>query len=318
MSTAYGQAESTPTAGWYPDPHVAGAHRWWDGARWTEHTQQEPALAPASAQGAAAQAFPQQGGYQSHATAGYQSHSASGFQPQAASGSQPHGNAGFQPHGTSGFQPHGTSGFQPQTASGYQPQAASGYQPQAASGFQPQGTSGFQPQGTSGFDAQGTGGSQPAGSGGYQPHHQSTFQGYGSAGVGAVPGYPSITGSAPAYPSQLGGAVAGQPGFGAAPAYGGPSAYPTWSGTAVPLEAPKNGLATGALVAGIVVLVVLVFTSYAVASALAIIIGVRALRKANQIKAEGYPKAVGRGRAITGLVLSGIGAAFYLLALVAG
>lgn len=45
----------TTPAAWYPDPQVPGQKRWWDGQRWTEHTNgdtvhaargQAPALAP--------------------------------------------------------------------------------------------------------------------------------------------------------------------------------------------------------------------------------------------------------------------------------
>jgi len=35
---------NVPPAGWFPDPSVPGQQRYWDGARWTEHTA--PAAAP--------------------------------------------------------------------------------------------------------------------------------------------------------------------------------------------------------------------------------------------------------------------------------
>jgi hypothetical protein len=43
------QPVSAPAAGWHPDPSGPGALRWWDGQRWTEHTQPLPAPAPAAA-----------------------------------------------------------------------------------------------------------------------------------------------------------------------------------------------------------------------------------------------------------------------------
>ena len=46
MSTPYSQPEPSVAAGWYPEPHGGGGHRWWDGTRWTEHTQPEVARAP--------------------------------------------------------------------------------------------------------------------------------------------------------------------------------------------------------------------------------------------------------------------------------
>ena len=33
-----------PPPGWYADPHGTG-RRWWDGTRWTEHVQAQPAIA---------------------------------------------------------------------------------------------------------------------------------------------------------------------------------------------------------------------------------------------------------------------------------
>ena len=64
------------------------------------------------------------------------------------------------------------------------------------------------------------------------------------------------------------------------------------------------------------VIAVLLFLNYAIVSGIAVIVGVRALMKARAIKAAGYPTAVGMGRAVTGLVLSGIGALLYVLSMV--
>ncbi|NEB80400.1 DUF2510 domain-containing protein, partial [Streptomyces sp. SID14478] len=36
----------TPPPGWYPDPHVPPAERWWDGTAWTGHRRQPVAAAP--------------------------------------------------------------------------------------------------------------------------------------------------------------------------------------------------------------------------------------------------------------------------------
>jgi uncharacterized RDD family membrane protein YckC len=33
------QAGAGPAAGWYPDPQAQSGLRWWDGGRWTDHTQ---------------------------------------------------------------------------------------------------------------------------------------------------------------------------------------------------------------------------------------------------------------------------------------
>ncbi|WP_034609540.1 DUF2510 domain-containing protein [Cellulomonas sp. URHD0024] len=128
---------------------------------------------------------------------------------------------------------------------------------------------------------------------------------------------PGYTQPGQVYPGLTGGGYPQAGGYqGFAPA----SAYPgAVTGYGFDQAAkPKNGLATWALIAGIMVVVVLLFLDYAIASGIAIIVGVRALRKARAIKAEGYPTAVGMGRAIAGLVLSGIGALLFLLSMFAG
>ncbi len=130
------------------------------------------------------------------------------------------------------------------------------------------------------------------------------------ASAPAVP-YPSAAG-VPAFPAP------GYPSAGAVPAYPGAVAEfstPGWSGYAADLEKPKNSLATWALTAGIVVIVVLLFLNFALASALAILLGVKAIGKARAIKAAGYPTAVGMGRAVTGLVLSCIGGLVFLVSM---
>ncbi|GAA2245668.1 DUF2510 domain-containing protein [Herbiconiux moechotypicola] len=53
MSDASGPAQVP--AGWYPDPSGQAARRWWDGTRWTEHTDAPAAPAPAAP---AAPAYP--------------------------------------------------------------------------------------------------------------------------------------------------------------------------------------------------------------------------------------------------------------------
>lgn len=39
-------AVSGPPAAWYPDPHLPGVLRWWDGRAWTQHTYVSAPVAP--------------------------------------------------------------------------------------------------------------------------------------------------------------------------------------------------------------------------------------------------------------------------------
>lgn len=138
-----------------------------------------------------------------------------------------------------------------------------------------------------------------------------------TAGTQVAPFVPPVYGQpaqAPSYPGLVDNGYA-QPATTpwTAPAYSTPGSTDYGFGQ---VEKPKNGLATAALVAGIVVVLILVFLNFAIASGIAIILSVRALQKARAIKASGYPTAVGMGRAIAGLVLSAIGALIFVLSFV--
>ena len=42
-------APPVPAAGWFPDPHLRGIQRWWDGATWTDNRRNIPEVADQSA-----------------------------------------------------------------------------------------------------------------------------------------------------------------------------------------------------------------------------------------------------------------------------
>lgn len=43
---SYQQPPGSPPPGWYPDPYVPSALRWWDGTQWGSHTQPMPGMSP--------------------------------------------------------------------------------------------------------------------------------------------------------------------------------------------------------------------------------------------------------------------------------
>ncbi|NKY41560.1 hypothetical protein, partial [Cellulomonas septica] len=90
------------------------------------------------------------------------------------------------------------------------------------------------------------------------------------------------------------------------------------NGAGAPWGAPvdtSNTFATWALVAGVAVFVVLLFTPYVVASGLAIWLGAKGVARARAIRRDGHPTAVGMARSVVGLCLSVGGALLYLLSL---
>lgn len=146
--------------------------------------------------------------------------------------------------------------------------------------------------------------------------------GAAAAGASYAPAS-TVGGYAPA--STMGGYAPASTVGGYAPgAFGGVPANPApWGGTrtapgaawAAPVDA-SNRFATWALVAGVVVLVVLLFTPYVVASGLAIWVGAKGVARARAIKRAGHPTAVGMARSVVGLCLSIGGALLYLLTVV--
>ncbi|MDO8362712.1 MAG: DUF2510 domain-containing protein [Actinomycetota bacterium] len=76
---------SPPPAGWYPDPSGRAPFRYWDGARWTEHTDQGTAPAPSAASPNPPATAPTQAPYGQTAPAAYGG-GAPAYNPGAAGG----------------------------------------------------------------------------------------------------------------------------------------------------------------------------------------------------------------------------------------
>lgn len=108
-------------ANWYPDPQNPGQQRWWDGTKWTDATQPDPAAGG----GAGWQsAQPEAGGWQQPATQAGGNWMAGGYQQPDVPGA-----GGYQQPGAGYQQPvagPGTAGYQQPGAPGYQVPGAAG------------------------------------------------------------------------------------------------------------------------------------------------------------------------------------------------